>query len=153
MKFTSLGANSTAIGIKFIANQASCLYHDTSTNVKYRISIKTPLSRGCFYSTTSGSLVNSANCFVDSLDTYLSIDKNGKYTFNNLIDVHKALCNGSVIALGLSCEDFPYLAAIRMFKSGLCLLAVPIRGHEDIALNIITDDEWQDELEFIKIFS
>ena len=149
MKFQFLKENSTASNIHYITGEVSCLYHEVETDKKFRIKFRCPVNRGCFFSTTPGPLVNNAKCSLENLGILLNINANGKYILEPGKNLFESIQSGSVIALGLNSNEFPYLASIRMpgvlRVVGPTFIAVPVRSESDVALDLISDQEWAAE--------
>jgi hypothetical protein len=149
MNFRSLEENSTASHIRFVTSEVSCFYHDAGTKERFCIKFRCPLSRGCFFSTTPGPLIDNAKCNFENLSNFLKVDLSGKYVLDSEKDLFKSVRNGSIIAIGLDSVEFPYLASIRMsgvlFDSGPTFVAVPVRSESDIVLVPISEHDWNAE--------
>ena len=146
MKFLMLSPGSSAGSLRYITSQATCLYHDMSTDIRYRITFKCPTVRGCFYSGIPGSLYKCASPYIEPVTQYMDIDKSGRYILNSRTRFHNAVLSGALICVGLKAKEFPFIAAIRTQNIGDgpsgCLIAVPIRSEDDITLKTITSLEW-----------
>lgn len=148
MNIKSLGESRQVSHLKYITSKITCLFHDSLSNKKFRISINCPIRRACFYSNMGGS-VAAANCYFEETKSLLGIDKGGKYFIAQAQRYMEPILDGSIVALGLHAEKYPYLFSIRTPKVGNIysgvFLAVALQNFNDIEIIEIADEEWLEE--------
>jgi hypothetical protein len=133
MDFESLSPGSTATDAKYQNGIVSCLYLDNLTQCRYLIEFRTPRLRSCFFSCEPIGFDSCAKTKIDRLEELLTV-KNRKYQLGTQNSSLRAARFGSLIAIGLRAEDYPYLASIRTVKTNITFIAVPISSLSDITV-------------------
>lgn len=136
MKFSELSNNSTVLDAKYEKGVVSFSYHDRVRNTSYLVSIKCPRYRSCFFSMEPVGFEKCGEAAIDKLSDHLSIDTNGKFTLGKSDVALKAVRYGSIIAVGLKADEYPYLASVRSVGSNIVYVSVPIRDENDITLEV-----------------
>jgi hypothetical protein len=137
MKFSELSDNSTALNLRYEKGVVSFTYDDRVTAISYLVRIQCPRHRSCFYSMVPVGIQGCAIARFEPLKDLIGIDESGKYILKKANSSIGASLSGSLIALGLKADEYPYLASVRIFPKYLTYVAVPVSSEDDITLEVL----------------
>lgn len=148
MNIHALGASRKVGHLKYVTSEVTCLFHDSLSDRRFRIIVNCPKMRACFYSDMGGFL-STSNCHLEETKTLLKVNSKGRFIIGPDMNPMEPTTDGSLIALGLSADSYPYLFSIRAPKIGGIFsgvfLAVAIQSTEDVNLVEISEEDWLEE--------